>query len=849
VVGAGAAQSNFREPVNQGVYNWLEVETGKSGREWMDKVRYDSAKRVNSENPTVAATAEQLLVDSVGKRDKSQATKFTIEEFAGRLEEEHNYRFNAKLAAASEDYRTRHNISMWEWKTGGKEDEFQRAVSVAVKNPDPLVDVDPAIGQAAKAWQDLAASWREHARNPGKVQGITLPELSVASKWSDDPTWMPRITNWDKWQAHTMEFSRTELVKLFAGAIRGKNPEMDPELAHKIAGWQYDKRRRVAAGQELAQDRPLTGIDLELTKQSLIDDLGISAEDAEKAVFHLEAKDNAGKTITSRQKPRQMMDDNYSLVLNGRNGAREVRIADLFEDNIHSISHMYNKQMSGAVALANFRIENPKFKVDPEAPQYLVDGIRSHSDWEKVKQTIRAVDDYIRPGDQRRTVESEIRDLDWAFKRIAGIPHELDQTVEGQVLRTLQKLSFIPASAQMGISSLAEFGMTAAYMGWKHLLGGLPSLSEMRLNMKTGRIEGEFPELIAATGAGTGYIRGAGMNTASAEMATNLQKTGMSRGLDTAERYLNVAGRYASMTSLLPITALQEHATLNAAVRNMIAAAKGKDALNPQRMRLIGLDADMEKKVLGEIRKNLKDVEKNGKKVPDLQLDKWDEQTRAAFELSLRRWVRRTIQSNDLGQMNAVLGHPLAKLLAQFRSFTLGAWSKNTLSNIHMNDFQSYHSFLASMFFGAIGYMGQVYMNAQGMGQKEKEKYLEDKLGDNKLFWGAFAKAGGTSIVPGIIDNGRYVFGYDPLFNSRASGTPTQGIAQVPALGLIDKTMKGARAVTSSYLPQRQEDGSWERGTFTQKDYRATVNAINLLGNMPGLVNLINAGASNFPEK
>jgi hypothetical protein len=270
-------------------------------------------------------------------------------------------------------------------------------------------------------------------------------------------------------------------------------------------------------------------------------------------------------------------------------------------------------------------------------------------------------------------------------------------------------------------------------------------------------------------------------------------------------------------------------------------------------MRLIGLDADMEKKVLKEIKTHLRDGERNGKKVPDLQMEKWDQQTRAALELGIRRWVRRGVQSNDLGQMNAILGHPLAKLLFQFRSFTLGAWSKNTLSNIHMNDFESYHSFLASMLFGALGYMAQVHMNAAGMDEKTKKKYLEDKLGGDddhtKIFWAALAKAGGSSIVPGIIDNGRYVFGYDPLFNSRASGTPTQGIAQVPALGLVDKTMKGARAVTSSYLPQRQEDGSFERGTFTQKDFKATVNAINLLGNMPGLVNLINAGASNFPEK
>ncbi len=39
------------------------------------------------------------------------------------------------------------------------------------------------------------------------------------------------------------------------------------------------------------------------------------------------------------------MDENFSMTLEGRNGPREVSIAELWEDNMHSIVHAYNKQM------------------------------------------------------------------------------------------------------------------------------------------------------------------------------------------------------------------------------------------------------------------------------------------------------------------------------------------------------------------------------------------------------------------------------------------------------------------------------------------------------------------------
>jgi hypothetical protein len=57
---------------------------------------------------------------------------------------------------------------------------------------------------------------------------------------------------------------------------------------------------------------------------------------------------------------------------------------------------MYNRQMSGQLALARLRIENPKWKVNPDsAPQYLVDGITKRSEWDTLMKQVASVSDEI----------------------------------------------------------------------------------------------------------------------------------------------------------------------------------------------------------------------------------------------------------------------------------------------------------------------------------------------------------------------------------------------------------------------------------------------------------------------
>ncbi len=77
------------------------------------------------------------------------------------------------------------------------------------------------------------------------------------------------------------------------------------------------------------------------------------------------------------------------------------------------------------------------------------------------------------------------------------------------------------------------------------------------------------------------------------------------------------------MVTLAPLTTFQERWAMKAAVAKFRSAALEDGALSENRMRLIGLDADMQKRVLKEIKTHNTTINgENGRKVEILGLEK-----------------------------------------------------------------------------------------------------------------------------------------------------------------------------------------------------------------------------------
>jgi hypothetical protein len=360
---------------------------------------------------------------------------------------------------------------------------------------------------------------------------------------------------------------------------------------------------------------------------------------------------------------------------------------------------------------------------------------------------------------------------------------------------------------------------------------------------KTGKLlRDELEDWEYAFTSGTDHLRGTGVTWQGSNVASQLND-GASRGnrLDRAEQITKKASRYTSMVSLAPITTFQERWAMKAAVAKFRTAALQDGALSEKRMRLIGLDQDMQKRVLAEIKKNTMTINgENGRKVEILGLEKWEPQTRSAFEHAITTWTRRTIQQNDIGQMNAMLGEPFAKLLVQFRSFVLGAWSKQTLSAVHNHELNDLFGFMASMMFGAMAYTVQTNLNLIGLSGEDRKKAMSDRLSDTKIIQAGFQRAGASSLLPGAFDFGAGILGFDPWFNTRSTQQPTQGLIANPTIGLVDDAYKGLRGATTALHGD---------GTFTSGDARSLSRAVNVLHNYPVMIQLMNTASSSRPAQ
>ncbi|WP_305077273.1 hypothetical protein [Methylobacterium sp.] len=811
----------------------------------MNPLRFDMAKNKNSENPLIAALTDRLVQDTVGNKNTSKAVSIPVEAQARHLEEQANIKWSRDYEAATHDYRQRNNISYYEWEFGGKQLEFQRQISGAVRNSDPLVTFDPAVEKLAGSWRANAEHWRDLAKNPGKDLGETMRPLPGAEDWADNPNYLPRYTNWGRFNELNMEHGN-ELRRLIGTAIERKNPELDPKFAAKLGSYYYDRLAKVEAGQELTTMKALSGSDVETLRADL-KRYGLDDVEVDKALYQLDEKSakEGGKTLTSRQKRRTLMDENFSMTLEGRNGPREVAIAELWEDNMHSIVHAYNKQMSGAVAFGQLRIENPKWHPDGDAPKYLVDGIHSDGDWQKLMAQARALDVDIRPGDRLKKAEAELNQLDFAYKAIRGIPHDIDRTQLGQAMRVIQNVNFVRLMSQAGWSSVAEFGRILGEFGVKHMLKTIPGFRDIMRDMKTGKLlRDELEDWEYHFTSGTDHLRGTGTTWQGTDVASSINDGASKRQgsfLDRAEQITKKASRYTSMVTLAPLTTFQERWAMKAAVAKFRAAALEDGALSEKRMRLIGLDADMQKRVLKEIKTHNTTINgENGRKVEILGLEKWEPQARSAFEHAISTWVRRTIQQNDIGQMNALLGSPFAKILFQFRNFVIGAWSKQTLSAVHNHELNDLFGFMASMMFGAMAYTVQTNLSLIGLSEEDRKKAASDRLSDEKIAMAGFQRAGASSLIPGAFDFGAGILGFDPWFNTRSTQSPTAGWLGNPTLGLIDDLSKGVGGFAGSFHPD---------GKLVSADVRNLSRALNVLHNYPLMMQTINATSSLLPAK
>jgi hypothetical protein len=403
----------------------------------------------------------------------------------------------------------------------------------------------------------------------------------------------------------------------------------------------------------------------------------------------------------------------------------------------------------------------------------------------------------------------------------------------------LRDYNFIRVMNQVGFAQIGDLGGILGQAGFRAALEGMPSLRALWRNAKTGQVNDELArELEFITQGGTDWMRGAAGNRFD-DYGTHVISSPTGSMLDKAEAVLEKGKRATNVLSFMaPINVYLQRWAAKASLARLINEATGATDANLPRLRAMGLSEDMVKRVQEHLKKTVvyNDSEVRVGKIKDLNVDAWHPEVRNAFENALWRMSRRLVQENDLGQTNMFFSSEMGKMLFQFRAFMLGAWTKQFLYNVNMRDWESFVHFSASAALGAAVYMGQTYLQATG--RSDRQKFLDDRLSPTKIGLATFQRAGWASFLPMLGDFGAGALGYDPLFDTRASGLSASTLGN-PTFDLIDKLHKGVGGVAETVT----------RGSpFTQPDARRLLSVTPFQNFLPWM-NVYNAFISNLPEK
>lgn len=794
-----AARNNaYVEPVRADTHDFTNglFLSEKAQKSALGAGRFDlSARTKNSDNPLVSALGGTLMEDAVGNADSSVAVARATSVEAKHLEMRVEAQRAGAYVSAAADYRDRNGIGWLDWYRGG-EARFREQVADFIENRDPTRagSFDPAVVKAGDADREhLYGAYADLGHNPGVLDGTERPPVRGMEENLRDRHYFPHLWDTLTFGQRTRQFGDTAMKGLLSRGVASALPELAGEQAERVGAALFKGLRNVQAGQEVSMSRAMSGEDADALR-AFLQAQDVDAATVDAVVNHLHPPQGTGEGSIARTKRRTPLNALYGEDLrNPETGEVEhVQIKDLMERDYLKAGAIYNRQMAAQVALARTRIENPRWRAGdgPEVPRYLVDGIRGDSDWAKLRSQVFAVGDEM--GHDPVTTGKDWDRLDFVYKAIAGQVHDTDKGKLGSFLRIVKDLNFMRVMNQVGFAQVADVGGIISQAGIKAAFHSMPAFREVLRDMKTGRMKlQDAQEIDSAFAAGTDWLRGSTHLTADdfGNITSSESRWGVAE--DLAKRGTRVTSVISGMA---PINAYIQRWATKAAIARFAYEADGSMALNAKRMRVLGLTEAEQKAVAGQIKAHRGPVrdEETGITRTLLNLDKWDDAgARHAFEYAVHTWSRKMVQENDVGQMTTVLGSTMGKLLFQFRMFTVAGYSKNTLHSLHMRDQESVMNILASSTLGGLAYAAQSYLQAQG--RSDREAFLEKKLGWKGLASGAVGRAGWSSLLPLGADLGTYALGMDPFFDTRVTGSPSQGLMQFPTASLFDSAVKATR--------------------------------------------------------
>jgi len=841
----GAAKVRVEEPfLNDGALELLGVDD--FDKTAFSEGRFDISNAVQTSPNPVTRVAAGLVRDGVGKKGGA------INSIA--VTEEQELYFLRKNQSFMRTYTPQ--LKEYIKETGTP---WNRREEAAVAFDDSVYRymLDTGADRAdryrpsvVKVGDKLAPLFKEallDQQNPFRNEGLLGRAVKGTEGIKTNDNYVPRHWDADKIVKAIQEFGQDTVEELFARGFRSAHADWEEALVQRVAKGFTKAIINRAHGLDDMAHRVLGSDNVEALVKVLRDNGGMPEADAQAILRTFQKTADAGRE--GHNKMRVLLDENASISgpyrpREGVRGDKPLTLTDLMDTNVSSVYRRYMRNVSGRWALSRYRFK------DPVTDDVLVNGFTSDGEWQQyLDKVVQKYGDLVKEGKLTREAaeaakQDDIDRLNLIYNHIMGRPlHDgAEATRFGWWARNIRKFNFLRLMGQVGFAQISEIGMPIATLGVKAAFTQSPALR---------RIVTQKGETILRSGLADDLEvwLAAGTDRFSAHPAYRFDEMGhylhdpKSKTLGSrVESFMDKSQRVvAEASGMAQITNMQQRWTAASIVQKFANMAQGSKGFSADRLADLGLDEKMTERVLKMFKEpgNFA-YEPNwisGKKVVRANFDKWsDKEARTAFLNAAYRLSNIIIQKNDFGQFAKWMSKPAARMFLQFRTFTLGAWTNQTLKNLHMRDAVAVKQLVLTSGLAAAGYI--VQRKIQAIGRGDQQDYEDRYLNWGEIGAAAFSRAGYSSILPMMLDTGRYVTGNDGWFsNTRTTGQVSDALWGNPTTGGYQDVLQALKA-----------GAGLSRGDGWSQEEARSITRVLPFGNVLPLVMGLNPLIANLPE-
>lgn len=772
------------------------------------------------ENDLVRSRVGAYVGDSVGTADGSVSV-IGASEVGNRLNETFLAKFNTAVEPAYDAWRKAEGHGAMKAMTRTTRAEFMEQVGRAIKGEQ--ID-DPHVKAAAGKVRSLFAEYLAEAKAAG-VKGFDNVEANG--------NYLPRFPIFEAIHRLENKIGTGNVVDFFKRAIKEDLADSMPEdaaatLAGKIANGYVlrMKKLRVGADAQLMNGVPLNDF---AYLRHILEEAGESAGEIDSvlgklAAYQAQRGKDGGKIRQAKHRVR--FDETYTVRYRNEKLMREkgieewvdVKMSDLFENDVEQLFHRYSRTMSGHIGMAKAA------------------GVKSVGDHQKNLEAIKRALEKSSPDEIDRVVKA----ADAAYKLVVGHPIE-DPSFLQDVFRITRDYNFATTMNQAGFAQIPDLAglISKGYLRHTMRHSGLGDLVKMMKRGDDGVLADEFArETEEWLGLGTDYHN----NAIFASYSDDIDRGFIRGAMGKLHHGIRVAGRGTqALSGMAFITSAAQRLAGKAIVQRLVKETLAGGQISDKRLAQLGIAPEMKGRIGAQIKAHTRFVNNEvGGKVRAVNWAGWDDlEARDALLYAVFREARRLVQEEDLADTTLWMHKGWAKVLLQFRRFGLVSFTRQILHGANMRDAETGSRVLMSMGLAAAAYYAQMQVKVHGMPEEKREEFAERYMSPGALAAAAFSRSSYASMLPAMFDTLPAMVADVRLFDTRSSGLASDLITGNPTYALSKNLKQALSAPMQALLRDDRQ--------FTQEDARA-LRRILPYQNLLGVDYLVNPLIEQLPK-